>query len=107
MRVLAPGRMRLSGELAKAHAGQTEADREAAHHPALTQAETEYNLVQARGMIGHQGSLSDSPLLNRPLAVAAGGIYHAPAGDVFPNVADPGYVALLRWAQGASVEMCQ
>ncbi|HET8938442.1 MAG TPA: hypothetical protein VFN67_33590 [Polyangiales bacterium] len=41
---------------------------------------------------------ASSELLRRPLADSAGGVFHE-GGDVFPDVNDPGYKALLAWAQ--------
>lgn len=106
MQVLAPGRMRLTPEYQKALAAQSADDRAAGYAPPLTETETEYNFYQALGMVNRHGPIAESPLLNRPLAVAAGGIYHAEAGDVFATATAPGYVALLRWASGAGTELC-
>jgi hypothetical protein len=43
------------------------------------------------------GELATSEILRRPLDPAAGGAYHE-GGPIFPNQADPGYQALLEWA---------
>jgi hypothetical protein len=97
MPVLAAGRMRIAGELLKAMAAQSPVEREDGMHPALTALEIEANFTAARAMI-EPSNVATSPLLDRPLAVGAGGIFH------FANAA--GYQALLRWAQGAGVEAC-
>ena len=102
MQVLAPGRMRMIGELQRALLQQSAEDREAGLHPPLTKAELDFNLIQARGMIrGREGEgWTDIPLLAFPLAVGAGGVYHAPNGDVFASEQDPGFIALSQWAAG-------
>ncbi len=102
MTVLAPGRMRLAGELAKAIAAQSADDREAGLHPALTEVEIDANFASARAML-LPGDPARSPLLDKPLAVDAGGVYHAPAGNVFASTQSPGYVALLAWASATAV----
>ena len=106
MKVLAPGRMRMQAEFLAALQGQGQGEAAAGHQPPLTQAETEYNLVQARGMIRPYASADDSPLLNRPLSIGAGGNYHAPDGDVFASRLDPGYVAISRWIEGVEGAKC-
>lgn len=102
MQILAPGRMRMIGELQKALLAQPAEDREASLHPPLTKAELDFNLVQVRGMIRRRDgeAWGAMPLLAFPLAVGAGGIYHAPQGDVFASTKDPGYIALSQWAAG-------
>jgi hypothetical protein len=99
MRVLSPGRMRLAGQLAIAIASQSQDDREAGLHPALTSVEIDENFAAARAML-LPGDAEGSPLLDKPLAIAAGGGYHAPAGDVFATKQSAGYLALRAWAQG-------
>lgn len=106
LQVLAPGRMRLAGELAQAQATQAPEDHAAGYHPPLTWAETDFNFHQARSMVLQGQAPDDCALLNRPLAVSAGGLYHAPGGDVFSSVDDPGYQALRRWLAGAGPEIC-
>lgn len=102
MQVLAPGRMRLAGELAKAIAAQSADERLAGLHPALTEVEIDANFASARAML-LPGAPESSPLLDKPLAIDAGGVYHAPAGSVFASKQSPGYVALLNWASGKAV----
>lgn len=99
MPVYAPGRMRIYGELVAALAAQTAEDRDAGHHPKLTEHEIDANFAAARAMVLAVGDAS-TPLLDKPLAVAAGGGYHAPDGDVFASRDDAGYQALLRWVNG-------
>jgi len=99
--------MRLPAELAKALAAQAEEDLEAGYHPALTEAEVDFNFVQARAMIVPGEPIAACALLNRPLAVGAGGLYHAPDGDVFASADEPEYVALAGWVQGAGKEICK
>lgn len=106
MKVLAPGRMRLADQFAAAVQAMGETEVAAGHHPPLTQAETEFNLLQARGMIQPYAPAIESPLLNRPLTVGAGGRYHAPDADVFTSRLDPGYLALSRWIEGAEGATC-
>ena len=43
------------------------------------------------------GELATSEILRRPLDPAAGGAYHE-GGAIFVNQADPGYTAILEWA---------
>lgn len=97
--VLAPGRMRLAGELAIAIAAQPASERDAGTHPRLTEHEVDANFAAARAMA--MGATPEAtPLLDKPLAVAAGGGYHAPQGDVFASRDAAGYQALLRWLRG-------
>ncbi|MEY3015242.1 MAG: hypothetical protein RIT45_3977 [Pseudomonadota bacterium] len=102
MPVLAPGRMRLAGELAAAIAAQPASEREAGTHPRLTEVEIDANFAAARAMVLPEAGEA-SPLLDKPLSVAAGGGYHAPDGDVFAAREDAGYAALLRWVRGEAV----
>jgi hypothetical protein len=107
LQILAPGRMRLAAELTKALAAQPAEEREAGHHPLLTPAEIDFNFAQARSMVIPGQAPEDSALLNRPLAVAAGGMYHVEAGDVFASALDLDYVTLQVWIEGAGKEMCK
>jgi hypothetical protein len=43
------------------------------------------------------GELATSEILRRPLEPGAGGAYHE-GGAIFPSQSDPGYTALLEWA---------
>lgn len=104
LKVLSPGRMRLPAELSKALAAQSQEDREAGNHPALTAVELDFNFVQARSMIAPDQPIADCPLLNRPLAVAAGGMYHVEGGDIFTNTVDADYLTLQAWIQGLGKE---
>jgi hypothetical protein len=104
LRVLAPGRMRMPAELSKALAAQSHESREAGDHPALTAVELDFNFAQARSMIAPGQAVADCPLLNRPLAVAAGGMYHAEGGDIFANSADADYLTLEAWVTGMGKE---
>lgn len=106
LQVLAAGRMRLAGEVAKARAMQTAADREAGYYPPLTELEISYNFAQARSMVVAGQPTAECPLLNRPLAVASGGMYHVQGGDIFSSPADAGYLILQAWVQGAGKELC-
>lgn len=107
LQILAPGRMRLAAELAKALAAQPAEEREAGHHPVLTPAEIDFNFAQARSMVIPGQAPQDCALLNRPLAVAAGGMYHVEAGDIFASALDLDYVTLQVWIEGAGKEMCK
>lgn len=107
LRVLAPGRLRLAGELAKATTAQSQEDRESGYHPALTQAEIDFNYDQARAMIVPGQPVQDCALLNRPLAVSAGGMYHAAGGDVFPSALDAEYLKIKGWLLGLGPELCK
>lgn len=99
MPVLAPGRMRLHGELLAARAAQPLEEREAGLHPRLTKHEIDANFAAARAMVDALGD-GRAPLLDKPLALAAGGTYHAPAGEVFASREAPGFQALRRWVRG-------
>lgn len=105
--VLAPGRMRLAAELTAALAQQPKEEREAGHHPPLTQAELAFNFAQARSMVIAGQPSQDCALLNRPLAVSAGGMYHVEGGDVFSSALDLDYVTLQVWIEGAGAEICK
>lgn len=107
LQVLAPGRMRLAAELSKALAAQPAEERESGHHPPLTAVEREFNFQQARSMVVPGQPVQDCALLNRPLAVAAGGMYHVEGGDVFASMLDLDYVTLQVWIEGAGQEMCK
>ncbi len=107
LRVLAPGRMRLAAELTKAFAQQPPSDHAAGYHPALTSVEVDENFAQARSMIVTGQPVQDCPLLDRPLAVAAGGIYHAEGGDIFPSTSSADYLTLRKWIEGGGAELCQ
>ena len=106
-RVLAPGRMRIPSELVVAAQAQSADDRENGYHPALTELELQYNFMQARSMIVPGEPLADCPLLNRPLAVSAGGMYHVAGGDIFPSKLDPEYLSLKGWLLGYGKELCK
>lgn len=97
----------MAAELAKAMASQTPEDREAGYHPPLTAAELEFNFIQAKSMVVAGQPSADSPLLNRPLAVSAGGMYHAAGGDIFSSAMDVEYVTLQVWVEGAGPEICK
>ncbi|MET0386338.1 MAG: hypothetical protein ABW321_10290, partial [Polyangiales bacterium] len=63
---------------------------------ASTDEETRWNYELALRYLDDVPAASE--LLLRPLAVAAGGVFHE-GGDVFENVADPDYRSLLAWAE--------
>ncbi len=99
--------MRIAAEMVKALASQPPEDRQAGYHPQLTAAEIDFNFAQARSMVVPGQPVADSPLLNRPLAVSAGGMYHAAGGDIFTSAMDLDYVTLQVWLEGAGPEMCK
>jgi hypothetical protein len=105
--VYSPGRMRMSAEYGLARRATPAEDIEAGVHPSLTPVERNANYVQAMAFVRPDGSRQASQLLTRPLTVAAGGVYHAPGGDIFQSPSDPGYTTILRWLDGATAaEAC-
>ncbi|MCB9787721.1 MAG: hypothetical protein H6744_13645 [Deltaproteobacteria bacterium] len=106
LHILAPGRMRLAGEYAKARQLITVEDVDEGIQPPLTGNEERFNFLQARGFA--RGPVDESQLLSRPLAVAAGGTVHVArlGGDVFETTGDPGYLAIRAWLNGADVRDC-
>ena len=105
MQVLSPSRMRIASEYGFARLGVTDEEVEEGIHPPLTAIELSFNYDQARAFAA--ASDDEAPqLLSRPLAVSAGGRYHAPAGDVFSGTEAPGYQVLERWLAGATGEEC-
>ncbi len=60
------------------------------------EAEQRWNYWISLQMLGPDPSASE--LLRRPLAVARGGTFHG-GGDTFPGTDDPGYQAILGWAE--------
>lgn len=76
----------------------------ATHHdtPVLP-VELEVTYERARSMLLTDGPVTRSLLLTKPLEASAGGVSHGGVDDsnrnVYQSVEDPGYVALLKWAQ--------
>ena len=76
----------------------------ATHHdtPVLP-LEMEVTHARARSMLVTSGPVTSSLLLTKPLEKNAGGVGHGGVDDfnrnVYQSVDDPGYVALLKWAQ--------
>jgi hypothetical protein len=71
----------------------------------LTEAEEQANYDMALGFA--DPATGAQQLLTKPLAVEAGGAYHGGAllyggEDVFSDRADPGYVLLAEWIEGAT-----
>ena len=97
-KTLSPGRMRLSDEYVIARELLTAEQVEDGIHPPLTEAEQRFNYAQARSFATEPAS--DSALLSRPLAMAAGGRFHAPNADVFTSTESDGYRAIERWLLG-------
>jgi len=61
------------------------------------EAERRWNFWIAMRHLGEEPSSAE--LLRRPLAAARGGAFHG-GGDTFADTDDPGYRALLGWAEG-------
>ena len=76
----------------------------ATHHdtPVLP-VELEVTYERARSMLLTDGPVTRSLLLTKPLETSAGGVSHGGVDDsnrnVYQSVEDPGYLALLKWAQ--------
>lgn len=72
----------------------------------VTEAELQYSYDRARSMLDPEDP-SLSPLLRKPLEVAAGGSGHEGIDtfgrDVFQNRQDPRYQALANWALGMAL----
>ena len=106
LQLLSPSRMRITAEYDKARADLSDEEIELGMHPALTDAELSFNYEQCRGF-AFARSVDDPPqILSRPLALAAGGIYHEKHGDVFPSKTDPRYLTIQRWLFGSTGENC-
>lgn len=105
-KVVAPARMRLHDQYPIARAGLSQEDVEAGLHPRLTDLELRFNYQQALGFVRLSDPVGSSQLLTRPLAMAAGGMRHAPAADVFDSVSEPGFQAIARWIAGEPGEGC-
>ncbi|HIA00562.1 MAG TPA: hypothetical protein EYN66_01390 [Myxococcales bacterium] len=104
--VLAPARMRLSDQYLVARALLTPDELIQKVNPPLTETELAFNLNQSRFMIRPYDAPQDTQLLTRSLSVAAGGIYHAPNGDIFHSKKDEGYRRILAWINGAGAGDC-
>jgi hypothetical protein len=61
-----------------------------------TPQEVRWNYFASEGYLAQTGEQAE--LLRRPLATSQGGSYHE-GGPIFASVTDPGYLALLQWAQ--------
>jgi hypothetical protein len=90
-RVYGPGRSRLN--------------KETLTFAPATPDELEQSYDRARSMLAHQTSVTESWLLRKPLAVAAGGAEHGGEDrwgrNVYETTDTPGYQPLYRWAVGA------
>lgn len=106
LQLLSPSRMRIKAEYDKARADLSNEEIEFGIHPPLTDAELSFNYEQCRGFSLARSAQGSPQLLSRPLALAAGGIYHDKHGDVFPSATDPRYQTLERWLAGATTESC-
>jgi len=105
LQVLSSSRMRIASEYGIARLGVTDEEVDEGIHPALTNVELSFNYDQCRAFAERSdGELPQ--LLSKPLAVAAGGRYHAPNGDVFASQTDPEFQALVSWLAGATAEDC-
>ena len=79
----------------------------ATHHDTPVQdLEMQVTHERARSMLVTDGPVTRSLLLTKPLERSAGGVGHGGVDDfdrnVYQSVADPGYVALLKWAQAVT-----
>lgn len=106
LQVLSSSRMRIAGEYQRARADLGAEEIELGMHPALTDVELSFNYEQCRAFALPRGAGGTSQLLSRPLAVAAGGVYHDERGDIFASADDPSYRTLERWLLGATGESC-
>ena len=106
LQLLSPSRMRIASEYALARINTSQDDVDAGIHPPLTGVEVSFNYEQCRGYATQVAPHTPPPILDKPLAMAAGGVYHTVAGDVFKSQDDPGYVAINAWLHGASGAEC-
>lgn len=106
MQVLSPSRMRISSEYAIARMQTSDAEVEEGIHPALTNVELSFNYEQVRGYSRALSAGRPAPILDKPLAVAAGGIYHTAHGDVFASKDADGYKVIEAWLRGATAAEC-
>lgn len=67
----------------------------------LTPAEEHANFLSAAAFATYNVAPADNWLLKKPLAAADGGFEHA-GGAIFTGTGDPGYVAILKWLDGAT-----
>lgn len=74
------------------------------HDEPATDFEVQVSYERTRAMLITNGAIAGALLLTKPLAQQAGGVSHGGVDDfkrnVYQSTSDPGYVALLRWAQG-------
>lgn len=106
LQILSPSRMRMAAEYPKARADLSGEEIELGIHPALTDAELSFNYEQCRAFAVAHAPTETSQLLSRPLAVAAGGLYHEARGDIFSSREDDGYLTLEAWLGGATEASC-
>ncbi|TNF35502.1 MAG: hypothetical protein EP329_06135 [Deltaproteobacteria bacterium] len=106
MQVLSPSRMRIASEYAIARLQTTDEEVEEGIHPALTNVELSFNYEQARGWSRASSPDRPAPILDKPLAVAAGGLYHTTHGDLFASKDDDGYKVIEAWLHGATAAEC-
>ncbi len=87
-RVFGPGRTRLTSDTAT-------------FAPATTDELTQ-SYERARSMLAHERSVLDSPLLRKPLSIAAGGAEHGGENrwgeNVYSSLESPGYAEIRVWA---------
>lgn len=106
MQVLSPSRMRIASEYALARLAISEDDVESGIHPPLTGVEVAFNYEQSRGWATARSPNRPAPILDMPLAVSAGGIYHTTHGDVFASPDDAGFQVIAAWLRGATEAEC-
>ncbi|PKN56699.1 MAG: hypothetical protein CVU56_14880 [Deltaproteobacteria bacterium HGW-Deltaproteobacteria-14] len=106
LQILSPSRMRIASEYALARLAISEDDVESGIHPPLTGVEVSFNYEQCRGWATAVTPNRPAPLLDKPLAVSAGGVYHTTHGDVFASPDEPGFQAIAAWLRGATAAEC-
>lgn len=106
LQLLSPSRMRIASEYQVARADLSSEEIELGIHPALTDAELSFNYEQCRAFALVHDAGETSQLLSRPLAVAAGGLYHEARGDIFASRDDARYRTLEAWLGGATEASC-
>jgi len=104
--VLASGRMRIPQEYKAAKELLNGADISAGKHPKLTYGELAYNYYQTRAFAQIRQGFAMSQLVSRPLSLRAGGMAHAPRGDVFYDQDDARIQRIEAWLSGATIEDC-
>ena len=90
--VYGPGRVRLPAE---------SDDVEIFPLDPATEAEIELSFGRSKSMLLYRTSVSESPLLRKPLQGGAHEGIDAWGRNVYRDATDPGYAAMVRWAKGA------